>query len=103
MTAARKIEATLRANALGVAVQSSPIETPSERIMLTDAIEDADEKLTTFKRWERKNVRNQRKGNRNQKSSFALEANHLGYGTVTFIIPATNERAVFSAWQHRAM
>ncbi len=38
MTAAHKIEATLRAKALGVAVQPSLIETPSERIKLTDAI-----------------------------------------------------------------
>lgn len=38
MNAARKIEATLRAKTLGVAVQSSLIETPSERIKLADAI-----------------------------------------------------------------
>ena len=38
ITAARKMEVTLRAKALGVAVKSSLPETPSERIKLADAI-----------------------------------------------------------------
>src|SRR5271169_6363599 len=40
ITAARKMEVTLRAKALGVAVKSSLPEIPSERIKLADAIAD---------------------------------------------------------------
>jgi hypothetical protein len=35
----------------------------------------------------------------NQKSNFTIEANHLAYGTVKFVVPATDERAAFSAWK----
>jgi hypothetical protein len=40
--AARKMEATLKAKALGLAVKSPLPETPSERIKLADAIADPD-------------------------------------------------------------
>jgi hypothetical protein len=40
MTATRRIEATLRAKALGVAVKSSLTETPPPRIKLADAISE---------------------------------------------------------------
>jgi hypothetical protein len=33
------------------------------------------------------------------KSNFIIEANHLGYGTVMFVIPASDARDAFRMWK----